>query len=85
MFNTSAFLSYLNSTFYGFENSFIRETIQNLISYGLINNNTSKDQFCYFLSDILSEVTFGEVAMFMDDSLLTQWGQEEKARIKEGQ
>ena len=77
-FNKSEFMSYLEHTFVGFDNSFLRGLVENLIEYALKWEKVSKDQFCYWVSDMLPEVEFGEVAMFMDDSCLTENGKEEK-------
>ena len=70
-FNKTEFMSYLEKNFSGFENSFLRETVENLVDYGLEHQNVSLDQFCYWLSDLLPEVVFNEVAAFMDDDRLT--------------
>lgn len=83
-FNSSKFMEYLERSFNGFENSFLRNLINNLLEYGIKHERVSKDQFCYWLSDLLPEVSFGEVAAFMDDSSLTGDGLREKQEaIKE--
>lgn len=79
-FNTQAFMDYLTRTFIGFENSFLHETVQNVIAFALKHEHVSKDQFCDFISDMLPEVTFGEVAMFTEDCCLTREGQIEKQK-----
>ena len=71
-------MEYLENEFSGFENSFLRETVENIISYGLENKNSSLDEFCYFLSDMLPEVEFKNVALFMDDEYLTEQGKKLK-------
>lgn len=48
----------------------------------LKHENKSLDKFCYWLSDILPEIEFGEVVAFMNDEYLTANGQEEKRRKK---
>lgn len=80
-FNKDGFMSFLEKSFFGFNNSFLRETVENLIDYALKHENHSLDQVCYFLSDMLPEVEFAEVAMFMDDSMLTAHGREVKQEI----
>ena len=82
-FNKSEFMEYLEHTFNGFDNSFLRGLVKNLISYGLKWEKVSKDQFCYWISDMLPEVEFGEVAMFIDDGCLTENGQKEKYKAIE--
>ena len=77
-FNESGFLSYLEETFDGFDNCFLRDLVQNVIDYAQKWEHVSKDQFAYFVSDMLPEVEFGEVAMFCEDSILTADGQRMK-------
>ena len=77
-FNLDGFMRYLEQQFSGFENCFLRETVENIIEYGQKHEHVSKDQFAYFISDILPEVEFGEIAMFCDDDILTADGQQEK-------
>lgn len=70
-FNKAAFMEYLEKMFGGFENSFLRELVENIIEYANKWERVSKDQFVYFVSDMLPEVEFGEVAAFADDECLT--------------
>ena len=77
-FDKEGFMHFLEQTFSGFDNSFLRGTVENLIDYALKHENHSLDQMCYFLSDLLPEVDFAEVSMFMDDSMLTYHGRELK-------
>lgn len=73
-FNKTAFMEYLENTFGGFENSFLRELVENVIEYANKFERVSKDQFVCFVSDMLPEVEFGEVAAFVDDECLTDNG-----------
>lgn len=82
-FNKDGFMAFLEQTFSGFENSFLRETVRSLVDYALEHCHHSLDQACYFLSDMLPEVEFAEVAMFMDDSMLTCHGREVKRETLE--
>ena len=75
------FVAYLERTINGFSNPFLRELIDNLIDYGLKHEHVSKDMFCYWLSDILPDICFDEIAAFMDDNCLTDYG---KAHKREG-
>ena len=77
-FDKEGFMRFLEQTFAGFDNSFLRGTVLNLIDYGLKHENHSLDQMCYYLSDMLPEVDFSEVALFMDDSMLTHHSREIK-------
>jgi hypothetical protein len=77
-FDVTGFMEWLERNFNGFENSFLRGVVDNLIEYGLKHERVSKDQFCYWLSDMLPEVEFWDVAAFIEDSSLTEWGLEQK-------
>jgi hypothetical protein len=55
-FNKQAFMAYLEKAINGFDNHFLRETVENLIDYGLKHEHVSKDQFCYWLSDLLPDI-----------------------------
>ena len=70
-FRKEDFMSYLRDTFEGFNNSFLRETVENIIDYAMANENTSKGQLVYFLYDILPELELGEIAYFESDENLT--------------
>lgn len=80
-FNREGFLEYLNETFYGLDNPMFRNTIRNIIEYANEHEHISKDMFCKFVSDMIDEVEFGEVAMFMDDKCLTENGKAEKNKF----
>lgn len=83
-FDSRSFMAYLEHSFNGFENSFLRGLVENIIEYGLKHGRHSKDQFCYWISDLFPEISFGEVAAFMGDASLTSNGQWEKQEaIKE--
>ena len=77
-FDETGFMGYLEKSFGGFENTFLRGLVENLVEYGLMYERVSKDQFCYWLSNLLPEVSFGEVAAFMNDDSLTASGKTEK-------
>jgi hypothetical protein len=87
-FFEQGFMAYLGhrfpSVFEGTGGIFTRELVENLIRYAHQYEHISKDQFCYFLSDLLPEVEFGEVAAFMEDDCLTSsYGLVEKRRVME--
>lgn len=77
-FDRAGFMAYLENTFNGFENAFLRETVNNIIDYAQKWEHVSKDQFCFFLSDMLPELDFSEIAAYCDDDILTNWGREQK-------
>ena len=45
--------------------------VENIIDSAVEHNNVSKDQLCYFVSDMLPEVEFLEVARFCENGILT--------------
>ena len=78
-FNSDRFVSYLSkknfvNNFNRVEESYLHDLIENIVNYAYENENTSKDQFCYFLSDLLPDVEFGDVAMFTNNKYLTGYG-----------
>ncbi len=85
-FDSSGFIDHLQikfpSVFESACGSVARKMVKTLIDHAIRFENNSKDQFCDFLSDLLPEVEFGEVAAFMDDSFLTAtYGIPEKRRV----
>ena len=84
-FNDYEFMMYLERTFTGLDNYFLRETIGNIIEYAHNHEHVSKDQFVYFLTDMIPEVSFGEVAQFADDDILTEAGILKKREFAEAQ
>lgn len=77
-FDKDNFMEYMEQTFDGFDNSFLRETVENIINYAHKYEHVGKDQFVEFLDAMLPEVTFGEIAMFCEDAILTDYGKEQK-------
>lgn len=77
-FDKDNFMEYMEQTFDGFDNTFLRETVGNIIDYAHKNEHVGKDQFVEFLDAMLPEVTFGEIAMFCEDAILTDYGKEQK-------
>lgn len=71
-FDKTGFMAYLEETFDGFENAFLRETVEKLISFGLYEQSVSKGQFVSFLNRILPQVELGEIAAFASDGMLTR-------------
>ena len=83
-FDINGFISYMGQNFECAKNYFVREMLQNLVEYAIDQKGHTLDSIAFFLSDLIPEVEFGEVAMFVDDSLLTSYGKDEaqKARKK---
>lgn len=71
-FNKKEFMSWLKSEFPGsVDNHWNYDLVENIIDYALAHESISKDQFCYFVSDMLPEVEFLEVARFCENGKLT--------------
>ena len=77
-FNKQGFMAYLEKTINGFNQPYFRELVENLIEYGLKWHHFSKNQFCYWLEELLPEISFAEIAAFMADECLTGYGLEKK-------
>lgn len=69
MFDRNGFMNWLEETF--ITNSFGRNIVSEIIEYAYDHQNVSLDQFAYFVSDLLPEVEFLEVARFCSDDMLT--------------
>ena len=80
MFNTDGFMAYLKEQFGPMDDHFTYDMVENLVNYGKDPHGHTKDALAYFLSDMIPEVEFCEVAMFMDDACLTHNGQMEKQK-----
>ena len=80
-FNKDVFMSWLKDEFpVCVDRHWNWDFVENIIDYGVEHNNVSKDQFCYFISDILPEVEFLEVARFCENGILTNSTLEELGR-----
>lgn len=82
-FDTGGFLRYLAYLFPTvFDASYFgRQLGYNLVSYAEAYKNHGKDEMCDFLSELLPDVSFGEIAAFAPDGVLTpSYGQAEKRR-----
>lgn len=78
-FNRAAFMEYMQENFN--MNRFSIDLIDNIIEYGYKHEMVSKDMFAEWLSDMIPEVEFLEVAKFMEDGHLTNNTLERLGRI----
>lgn len=76
-FDFEGFWDYMLSNVKCTESYFVREIFLNLVEYALENKAHTLDSAIFFLSDIIPDVEFGEIAMFADDSILTSFGKDE--------
>ena len=65
------------------EEPMLAELIENIVYDAYTKHNASKDQLVLRLADILPDLSFGEVAQFVDDSCLSECGKAEKREWKE--
>ena len=83
-FDKDNFMEYMSETFCGpfggYEGAYLRELVENIINYAHKWEHVGKDQFVEFLDAMLPEVTFGEIAMFCEDAILTDNGKEQKRK-----
>lgn len=71
-FNEDEFMEWLKDEFPGaIDTHWNYDLVENIIEYGFKHEMISKDQFCDWLSDMLPEVEFLEVARFCEDGHLT--------------
>lgn len=68
-FNEKAFTEWLEEKYD--LNRYAVEMVTNIIEYAHKQEHASKDQFAYFISNLLPEVEFEEVAQFCEDCMLT--------------
>ena len=68
-FNQSLFMEWLESEFN--MNRFTIDIVLNILDYASKHEHVSKDQFCYFVADLIPEVDMLTVASFCDNSILT--------------
>ena len=69
-FNRDAFIEWLEDK-HGL-NPFTVELLDNIIDYAHKHEHTSKDQFAYFISDLVPEIEFVDVVKFCEDDILTR-------------
>ena len=80
-FDKDNFMEYLEENFDGFcgrSCDYARELVEGIIDYAYKWNHLTKDNIAEFISDVIPFVSFGEVAMFCEDAILTDYGKEQK-------
>ena len=65
-YNLDAFKQYLADEFpsVGFNNSFLRELIDNIVEYAIDHKSHTLEEMSYFISDLLPEIDFSEIRAF---------------------
>ncbi len=77
-FNVDGFMLYLTQQFPPMDYHFTYDMTENLVRYGMDHFGHTCDGVVRFLSTIMPEMEFGEIAMFEDDENLTDFGRSEK-------
>ena len=68
-FDKRGFMEYLNSTFHGFDNPLLRETVENVIDYAIKHKSKRKSQMLLFLREILPcDIKLGEIEMYINNT-----------------
>lgn len=70
-FDKDGFMTWLAKEFPSVINRFTWDLIDNIIQYGFKHEMVSKDMLAEWISDMIPEVEFLEVARFMEDGHLT--------------
>jgi len=82
-FNKDGFMSWLEEEFPGvIDTHWNYDLVENILEYALKHESISKDQFAYFISDMLPEVEFLEIARFCDDGCLADETLKQLGRIE---
>lgn len=79
-FDKSGFIDYLQENF-TMDQGYVLNIIDNIIQYGIQQQNVSCDQLVWFLYDILPDISFKEIAVYCDDDKLTAYGLSEKKGV----
>ena len=82
-FDRFGFLGMVNDKYIRDQWKAVAEMTVNIIYDAYTNYNTSKDQLVLRLADMLPDLEAGEIAQFVDDSCLSEWGKAEKREWKE--
>lgn len=69
-FDKGEFMSWLAENFT--VNNFSLDLIDNIVEYAHQYEHVAKDQFCYFVADLIPEVGMLDVARFCEDGILTK-------------
>ena len=65
---TGYIMEYLKNNFnFDYDNSFVRNTLENFVDYAVDNFNNSQNQLAYYLSDLIDGLTFEEVKKIIEE------------------
>lgn len=82
-FNKEGFMSWLKEEFPGVVDTHWNwELVENIIGYAIENKNTENDELAIFLSSMLPEIEYIEIAKFCDEDMLSSFTLEFLKQLK---
>lgn len=73
-FNKEGFMNWLKEEFPGvIDAHWNYDLVENIIDYVIDNKNTSDDELAIFLSSMLPEIEYTEIAKFCDEDMLSSF------------
>lgn len=73
-FNKEGFMKWLKEEFLGvIDTHWSYDLVENIIDYAMENKNTGDDELATFLSSMLPEIEYIEIAKFCDEDMLSNF------------
>lgn len=82
-FNKEGFMKWLKEEFPGvIDTHWNYDLVENIIDYAMENKNTGDDELAIFLSSMLPEIEYIEIAKFCDEDMLSNFTLEFLKQLK---
>lgn len=82
-FNKEGFMKWLKEEFPGvIDTHWNYDLVENIIDYAMENKNTNDDELAIFLSSMLPEIEYIEIAKFCDEDMLSNFTLEFLKQLK---
>lgn len=82
-FDKDGFMSWLKEKFPGVvDTHWNYDLVENIIDYAIDNKNASDDELAIFLSSMLPEIEYTEIAKFCDEDMLSGFTMEFLRQLK---
>lgn len=82
-FNKEGFMKWLKEEFPGvIDTHWNYDLVENIIDYAMENKNTDDDELAIFLSSMLPEIEYIEIAKFCDEDMLSNFTLEFLKQLK---
>lgn len=82
-FNKEGFMNWLKEKFPGvIDTHWNYDLVENIIDYAIENKNTGGDELAIFLSSMLPEIEYTEIAKFCDEDMLSSFTLEFLKQLK---